>query len=81
MKNFEFNGKFYGINIDYYVGCDIFFKCNYKNDKKEGEYISYNENGEIYKKCYYKMTKEKENIFYMMGMVEFMKSAIIKMEY
>ena len=51
MKNFEFNGKFYGIYIDYY---EIFwYKCYYKNGKIEGEYIQYYLSGNILRKYYY----------------------------
>ncbi len=44
---------------------NIYNKCNYKNDKIEGEYIKYYGKGNIFYKCYYKNEKkEREYISY-----------------
>ncbi len=44
MKNYKFNEKLYGKYIEYFNG-NIYIICNYKNDKREGEYISYYKSG------------------------------------
>jgi antitoxin component YwqK of YwqJK toxin-antitoxin module len=80
MKNFKFNEKLYGINIIYYKSKsgEISIKCCYKNGKREGEYIYY-ENGNIWYKCYYKNDNlEGEYIKYYV-MVIFGINIIIKM--
>ncbi len=36
MKNFKFNEKLYGIYIKYNENSKIYYKCYYKNYKREG---------------------------------------------
>jgi antitoxin component YwqK of YwqJK toxin-antitoxin module len=54
MKNFKFNGKFYGINITYYENGKL---VSVINDKRKEGYIKYYVNGNILEKCYYKNDK------------------------
>ncbi len=63
MKNFEFNGKLYGLYIIYFWNGNIMKKCYYKDNKLEGEYILYYESGNLYYKCYYKNGKKRRKIY------------------
>jgi hypothetical protein len=79
MKNFKFNGKLYGIYIDYHENCLI--KCYYKNDKREGDILIIIQMVTFLKSVIIKMAKEKENVFIIIQMVIFLISVIIKMIY
>jgi antitoxin component YwqK of YwqJK toxin-antitoxin module len=62
MKNFEFNGKLYGIFIEYYdhINGKILSKLYYQNNLLNGvNTLYYYSSGNIHKKCCYKNGKRE----------------------